>query len=89
MHLTLTVILMVIGLVPTLAQDGHKSVKTEIIRVPAPGSETLHVLDPETGSVQIDWKLAEDIVTTKSDRIALSIAQLMLAIRDGKWIPLR
>ena len=49
---------------------------------------TLYAIDEETGEVQIDWTLAEDIVATKSDPVVLPIAQLMLAIRDGKWKPL-
>jgi len=64
MRFLLTFILMLIGLAPGLAQVEHKSVKTETIRVPAPGSETLYVVDQETGAVRIDWKLAEDIVAT-------------------------
>jgi hypothetical protein len=84
----LTIVLLLIGLGSALAEDGPKSVKTDSIRVTAPGLMTLYVVDEETGTVQIDWKLAEDIVATKSDRIALPIAQLILAIRDGKWKPL-
>ena len=83
MRRVLTIVLMLFGPGAALAQP--KSVKTETVRVTAPGLTTLYQVDEETGVVGVNWKLAEDIVATKSDRIMLPIAQLMLAIRDGKW----
>jgi hypothetical protein len=38
---------------------------------------------------EIDWKLAEYIVATKSDPVALEIARATLAIRDGNRKPLK
>src|SRR5262245_60942784 len=85
----LTIPLLLIGLGPALAQQAPKAVKTETIRTTAPGFAYLYAMDEETGSVRVNWELAENIVATKSDRAALPIAQLMLAIRDGKWKPMR
>jgi hypothetical protein len=73
---------------PALAQDQPKSLKTVRIREPAPGSATLYVID-EDGTVWIDWHTAETLAASKADRTVLPLAQLMLAIRDGTWKPVR
>jgi hypothetical protein len=72
---------------PALAQDQLKSVKTTRRREPAPGMATLYAID-EYGMVRIDWRV-ETVAATKADRTVLPIAQLMLAIRDGTWKPVR
>ena len=82
------ILLVLIGVGSVLAQQDPKSVKTETIRTTAPGLRTLYAVDEATGEVRVDWQLAEDLVITKADRIALPIAQLMLAIRDSKWKPM-
>ncbi|MEA2896569.1 MAG: hypothetical protein QOJ84_2184 [Bradyrhizobium sp.] len=73
---------------PALAQDQPKSLKTVRIREPAPGPASLYVID-EDGTVRIDWQAVETLATSKADRTALPVAQLMLAIRDGTWKPVR
>ena len=70
------------------AQQEPRRVKTETIRESAPGLQTLHAIDPD-GTVRIDWDAVETLSISKADRTALPIAQLMLAIRDGTWKPLR
>jgi hypothetical protein len=73
---------------PAVAQDQPKSLKTIRIHEPAPGSPNLYVID-EDGTVRIDWPAVETIAATKADRTVLPLAQLMLAIRDGTWKPVR
>jgi hypothetical protein len=73
---------------PALAQDQPKSLKTIKIREPAPGSANLTMID-EDGTVRIDWPAAETLATSQADRTVLPLAQLMLAIRDGRWKPSR
>jgi hypothetical protein len=60
------VILLLVAPGTALAEQGPKPVNTETVRVPAPALMTLYAIDEETGVVPIDWKLAEDIVATKS-----------------------
>lgn len=78
------IVLLFAGPGSATVEPAPKSVKTETIHATAPGLMTLYAIDEDTGVVQIDWQLAEDIVVTKSDRNILPIAQLMLAIRDSK-----
>jgi hypothetical protein len=72
---------------PALAQDAPKPIKTERVHGAAPGATTLYRIDDD-GTVWIDWRTAETLAASKADRTVLSIAQLMLAIRDGNWKPL-
>jgi hypothetical protein len=69
---------------PALAQDQPKPLKTVRIHEAAPGAGTLYVID-EDGTVRIDWPAVETLATSKADRTVLPLAQLMLAIRDGRW----
>jgi hypothetical protein len=54
---------------------------------PRPGLQSLYAIDPD-GTVRIDWDAVETLSVSKADRIALPIAQLMLAIREGIRKPL-
>lgn len=71
-----------------IAEQGPKRVKTEIIRESAPGLSTLYAIE-EDGTVRIDWNAVETLAASKADRTVLPIAQLMLAIRDRTWKPVR
>jgi hypothetical protein len=73
---------------PALAQDRPKPLKTVTIHEPAPGSPNLYVID-EDGTARIDWPAVETLAASKADRTVLPLAQLMLAIRDGTWKPVR
>ena len=73
---------------PALAQDQPKPLKTVRIREPAPGSPNLYVID-EDGTVRIDWHAVDTLAAANADRTVLPVAQLMLAIRDGTWKPVR
>jgi hypothetical protein len=84
MHRLLAFTLIAALTAPALAQDQPKPLKTIRIREPAPGMDTLYVID-EDGTVRIDWPAVEILAATKADRTILPLAQLMLAIRDGKW----
>lgn len=71
-----------------LGEQGPKRVKTETIRETAPGLSILYAID-EDGTVRIDWDAVETLAASKADRTMLPIAQLMLAIRDRTWKPVR
>jgi len=79
------IIVLLLATTSTLAEP--KRVQTETIREAAPGLNILYVVEDD-GTVRIDWKTAEAIVASKSNRIVLPVAQLMLAIRDHTWKPL-
>ena len=78
--------LIIILLATTSALAEPKRVKTETIHESAPGLNILYVVEDD-GTVRIDWKAVEAVVGSKSNRIMLPVAQLMLAIRDGTWKP--
>jgi hypothetical protein len=88
MHRLLAFMLIAAMAAPALAQDQPKSLKTIRIRESAPGSPNLYVID-EDGTVRIDWPAVETVAASKADRTVLPLAQLMLAIRDGTWMPAR
>jgi len=71
-----------------LGEQGPKRVKTETIRESAPGLSTLYAID-EDGTVRIHWNAVETLASSKADCTMLPIAQLMLAIRDRTWKPVR
>ena len=79
------VIILLLATTSALAEP--KRVKTETVRESAPGLNILYVVEDD-GTVRIDWKAAEAIVGSKSNRVVLPVAQLMLAIRDGTWTSL-
>jgi hypothetical protein len=88
LHRFLALILIAAVAGPVLAQDQPKPLMTIRIREPAPGMDTLYVID-EDGTVRIDWPAVETLAASKADRTVLPLAQLMLAIRDGSWKPAR
>ena len=79
-------LIFILLLATTSALAEPKRVKTETIHESAPGLNILYVVEDD-GTVRIDWKAVEAIVGSKSNRIVLPVAQLMLAIRDGTWKP--
>lgn len=71
------------------AQDGPpKSVKTLKIQKPSPETTALYAIEPD-GTVKIDWDAVETLASSKADRTMSPVAEVMLAIRDGKWEPMR
>ena len=80
-------LVIILQLATTSALAEPKRVKTETIRGSAPGLNILYMVEDD-GTVRIDWKAAEAIVGSKSNRVVLPVAQLMLAIRDRTWKPL-
>lgn len=65
-----------------------KRVQTVKVHETAPGAETMYQV-AEDGTVSIDWEIVETIVITQADKTILPVARMMLAIRDGKWKPLK
>ncbi|ABE37246.1 hypothetical protein RPD_0006 [Rhodopseudomonas palustris BisB5] len=72
---------------PSAAQE-PKPLKTLRIQQAAPGATELFVVDDD-GTVRIDWEKVETLARLKTDRIALPTAQVMLAIRDRTWKPMK
>lgn len=70
------------------AQDAPRSVNTEKIRQPSPEVTALYSVG-DGGQVRIDWEVVETLAATKADRTLSPIAQVMLAIRDQNWKPMR
>lgn len=71
------------------AQDGlPKSIKTLKIQRSSPDATTLYAIEPD-GTVRIDWDSVETLAASKADRTMSSFAEVMLAIRDRKWKPIR
>ena len=79
-------LMIILLLATTSALADPKRVKTETIHESAPGLNILYVVEDD-GTVRVDWKAVEAVVGSKSNRIMLPVAQLMLAIRDGTWKP--
>jgi hypothetical protein len=88
MHRFVAFMLIAVPAAPALAQDQPKPLKTVRIHEPAPGMDTFYAID-EDGTVRIDWPAVETLAASKADRTVLPLAQLMLAIRDGTWKPVR
>ena len=42
----------------------------------------------DEGTVLIDWHEVDSLAANKQNRLLLPQAQVMLAIRDGKWKPM-
>lgn len=70
------------------AQDAPKSVKTLRVQQSSPESTSLYSLGPD-GVVRIDWHAVETLAASKSDRTLSPIAEVMIAIRDKTWKPMR
>jgi hypothetical protein len=63
-----------------------KAVKT--VKVTQSLSDTALYEVKEDGAVLIDWDEVEALAASKQNPVLLPQAQVMLAIRDGKWKPL-
>jgi hypothetical protein len=86
MRALIAITLLLGGVSASAAQQGPKSVKTEIVREAAHGAEVLYQVEPD-GTVRIDWEVVETLAASKSDQTLLPIAQLMLTIRDRTGKP--
>lgn len=72
----------------SIAQDQPRSVTTQKVRMPLASDTQLYRVEPD-GAVRIDWDAVEALAASKADRTLSPVAELMLAIRDRKWIPMR
>ena len=70
------------------AQDQPKSVKTQRIQTSSLTDTELYKIESD-GTVKIDWDAVETLASSKADRTMSPFAEVMLAIRDLKWKPLR
>ncbi len=69
------------------AQDiVQRPVRTEKITA-APEGVGLYEVSAD-GTVLIDWRAVEATAEGPTDRTLTPVAQMMLAIRDGKWKPM-
>ncbi|UGV26936.1 hypothetical protein E0H22_15330 [Rhodopseudomonas boonkerdii] len=76
-------------IMPTVvaAQDiTQRPVRTEKITGTTTGVG-LYEVAPD-GTVLIDWRAVEATAEGPTDRTLTPVAQMMLAIRDGKWKPM-
>jgi hypothetical protein len=62
----------------------QRPVRTEKI-TGAPAGVGLYEIGPD-GTVLIDWRAVEAAANGLADRMSAPVAQVMLAIRDAKWI---
>jgi uncharacterized membrane protein (Fun14 family) len=63
-------------------------VKTLKIQQVFPGSTVLYKIEAD-GSVKIDWDAVETLATSKGDRTMSPFAEVMIAIRDKTWKPMK
>lgn len=68
--------------------DPPKSVKTLKIQQSSSEATALYAIDAD-GTVKIDWEAVETLASSKADRTMSPMAEVMLAIRDRKWKPMR
>lgn len=88
MRVTVTAIWLIALQGLAAAHDAPRSIKTEKIRQPSSEVTALYSVD-DSGQVRIDWEVVETLAATKADRTLSPIAQVMLAIRDQNWKPMR
>jgi len=72
----------------SLAQDQPRSVRTQKIQTPSLTDTALYAIEAD-GTVKIDWNAVETLASSKADRTMSPVADVMLAIRDNKWKPMR
>lgn len=70
------------------AQDAPKSVKTMRIQQPSLEVTTLYSIAPD-GVVKIDWGAVETLASSRADKTLSPVAEVMIAIRDRTWRPMR
>jgi hypothetical protein len=70
------------------AQDPPKPVKTIRIQQASPDTTALYSVGSD-GVVKIDWDAVETLAASKSDRALSPVAEVMIAIRDKSWKPMR
>lgn len=70
------------------AQDAPKSVKTMRVQQPSLEVTTLYSIAPD-GVVKIDWDAVETLASSKADKTLSPVAEMMIAIRDRSWKPMR
>ncbi len=82
-------LVMAMSITAAPAQDGPpKSIKTLKIQRSSPEATALYAIELD-GTVKIDWEAVEALASSKADRTVSPVAEVMLAIRDNKWKPLR
>ena len=88
MRLVATVIALTVLAGPVLAEAPPKSVKTLRIQQSPAGETALYAIGSD-GVVSIDWNVVETLASSQADRTLSPVAQVMLAIRDRTWRPMR
>ena len=71
-----------------LAQDYPRSVKTQKVQAPSLIDTALYAIEAD-GTVKIDWNVVETLASSKADRTMSPLAEVMPAIRDNRWKPMR
>lgn len=58
------------------------------IQQPSLGETTLYSVTPD-GVVKIDWGAVETLASSRADKTLSPVAEVMIAIRDRTWKPMR
>jgi hypothetical protein len=80
---TSTAVATSIALIAVVSAQEPKAVKT--VKVTQSLNDTALYEVKDDGTVLIDWDEVEALAARKQNPVLLPKAQLMLAIRDGKW----
>ena len=80
------VLLAALAYATTASAQEPKPIKTVKVIQPLNDNALYEVKDD--GTVLIDWNEVEAFAASKTNPILLPQAQVMLAIRDGKWKPM-
>lgn len=80
------VIFLALAFAATASAQEPKAVKT--VRVTQSLNETALYEVKDDGTVLIDWAEVEALAASQQNPVLLPQAQVMLAIRDGKWKPI-
>ena len=80
---TSTAVATSIALIAVVSAQEPKAVKT--VKVTQSLNDTALYEVKDDGTVLIDWDEVEALAASKQNPVLLPKAQVMLAIRDGKW----
>lgn len=85
--LRLLILIVAIG-VPIVATSAQEPKAVKTVKVTQSLTDTALYEVREDGTVLVDWEEVEALAASKQNPVMLPQAQVMLAIRDGKWKPM-
>jgi hypothetical protein len=78
-------VILLSALILTTAASAQQPKAVKTVRVTQPLNDTALYEVKDDGTVLIDWAEVEALAASKQNPILTPQAQVMLAIRDGKW----